>query len=132
MKTWLDCFRLVARRKVGGGDKTHTAKTDPADEMDWHGIVNGKHLLVRTTIRSVLGSLGHFVTNSGMRCRDSFVDRHGHFVDVKVRGASDVATLEEVRRMAQAAEDSSDDKREVRVRGLDGWDGNRERWEARP
>lgn len=90
---------IVARRKVGRG-----YKTTAADEITWAGTFRGAAIHAVTRVRCI-DPLEGFMTNSGMRLRDSFVGRGGHFVDLCVHtpiADEDLRELEALARLVDA------------------------------
>jgi hypothetical protein len=91
-------FREVRRRKVNGGPKATAS-----DEITWAGIWRDRGWEIRTTPRLV-DPFESFMTSAGMRLRDSFVGRSGHFVDLVVIRPVPVSDdeLAQLEAMAQA------------------------------
>lgn len=96
---WEDVFRLVRRRRIGGGPKVTSA-----DELHWSGVIDGRRIEAVSRVRLNCPQES-FVTPSNMRLRDSFVGRCGHYVDLRVPDPVSDEALERIRRMAAAADD---------------------------
>lgn len=98
-QAWDTVFRRVAHRRTRGGPKVTSA-----DIMVWTAELNGEAVTVTSTVRCI-EPMESFVTNSGMRLRDSHVGTYGHFVDLVVEPAGvAAATLRAVERLASAAD----------------------------
>ena len=102
---FLDVFRKVAHRKVGGGDKSL-----PADLITWAGIYADQRIVLRTRPRQIEPH-ATFLISSNQRLRTS-----GHtsaeFVDVELlEGVLSEAQLGALEQLLQVV-----DERPVRVR----------------
>ena len=60
--TWSDVFISTRRAKTHGG-----WKTTPADNITWHGIINGRVVCVVSTVRLIEGGMAHFTVSSNAR-----------------------------------------------------------------
>lgn len=106
--SFVEAFRQIGQRTVGGGPKT-----TGADERLFCGNLGSGILFLTSRVRLIEPNES-FYTSSNHRLRDSHVGRSGHWVDIEVRGTCSDEDMAMIRRLAQA-----DDTRPVIVRRLD-------------
>lgn len=95
-----DVFKMVSRRKVGGG-----GKTTPGDEFTFSGTLDGQALELRSRVRTQKENAS-FYTPSNARIHYGMTGRvvaDDQFVDIEVRAKEPVsdATLHKIAAMAQ-------------------------------
>jgi hypothetical protein len=96
--TFDEAFRLMSRKKVGGGPKTTAA-----DEFLFCGNLGSGLIYLRSRVR-LREPNESFYTGSNHRLRDSFVGSGGHWVDIEILGACSDDELALIARLARAAD----------------------------